>query len=81
MLLLLYYSTLLYSTVGPGSLDQLLHSLSASPVPTGSARSQPGIAARVIPKGPWDSVYVDGIGPLPASKGGHRYVRVAIVAG
>ena len=33
---------------------------------------------RVVPNRPWDSVYIDAIGPLPASRNGMRYVLVAI---
>jgi len=33
---------------------------------------------RVVPSGPWDSVYVDAIGPLAMGHGGYRYCLVAI---
>jgi transposase InsO family protein len=33
---------------------------------------------RVVPAGPWDSVYVDAIGPLSMGNGGYRYCLVAI---
>ena len=33
---------------------------------------------RVVPSGPWDSVYVDAVGPLATGKGGFRYCLVAI---
>ena len=33
---------------------------------------------RIVPSGPWDSVYVDAIGPLPVGRGGYQYCLVAI---
>ena len=33
---------------------------------------------RVVPDRPWDSVYVDAIGPLKPGRGGYQYVLVAI---
>ena len=33
---------------------------------------------RVVPRGPWDSVYVDAVGPLGRGRGGYSYCLVAI---
>ena len=39
---------------------------------------QPKDTPRVVPSRPWDSVYVDAVGPLAEGKGGYRFCLVAI---
>ena len=40
--------------------------------------SLPKDTPRIIPSHPWESVYVDAIGPLRVGEGGYRYALVAI---
>ena len=37
-----------------------------------------GRQPRVVPNRPWDSVYIDDIGPLPTTRGGMKYILVAV---
>ena len=67
----------------PGMVADLRHWVSTCRVcqmykhARGRARL-PRDTPRVVPQGPWESVYVDAVGPLAEGKGGYRYCLVAI---
>jgi hypothetical protein len=44
----------------------------------GRRGSLPRDTPRVVPEGPWDSVYVDAVGPLTEGRGGYLYILVAL---